>query len=343
MRRKLRREKPPSSAWDDGSASIRGMTVGWPCVARHERRLDGRDHATGRDRRRHRCRGGTCSTRGRCPRCRRPSCARVRAEYLATLGPDGAAEVEAELRARDERLAAAVAAERAGRAVVRARPLRPAPAAPDPRRAARPPGRRGADLHRLVPRPPGLRRPRRARARRAREPVAGAHAGDARARAHGARGVGRLPRARPARARPRAPPRRTRGCRYLAPALRRLLEELPGARDGLSRTERQLLAAVGARAPARASEAFLACMACRGGAVHRRHDRVRPPRRAAAARILVTTDRSRSPRTGATVLAGRADRVALLGFDRWLGGTAPARRGGRCGAGTPSEASLVGP
>ena len=47
---------------------------------------------------------------------------------------------------------------------------------------------------------------------------------------------------------------------YLAPALRRLLEELPGTRDGLGRTERQLLEAVaaGARTPV---DAFLASMA----------------------------------------------------------------------------------
>ncbi len=43
---------------------------------------------------------------------------------------------------------------------------------------------------------------------------------------------------------------------YLAPALRRLLEELPGARDGLSRTERQLLGAVAAGARTR-EDAFL--------------------------------------------------------------------------------------
>ena len=47
---------------------------------------------------------------------------------------------------------------------------------------------------------------------------------------------------------------------YLAPALRRLLEELPGTRDGLGRTERQLLEAVAAGARTR-GDAFLASMA----------------------------------------------------------------------------------
>ena len=46
---------------------------------------------------------------------------------------------------------------------------------------------------------------------------------------------------------------------YLAPALRRLLEELPGTRDGLGRSERQLLEAVAAGARSRA-DAFLAAM-----------------------------------------------------------------------------------
>ena len=128
---------------------------------------------------------------------------RVRADYLATLGPVETAEVEAQLLVRDERLAGAVDELRAGRAVVRARPLRPAPADPDPRRAARLPHPRRADLHRHVPRPAGLPRPRRARAGRAREPVAAAHRGHARARPPRARRVGRAARRRPARARPR--------------------------------------------------------------------------------------------------------------------------------------------
>src|SRR3954470_16378720 len=46
---------------------------------------------------------------------------------------------------------------------------------------------------------------------------------------------------------------------YLAPALRRLLEELPGTRDGLSRSERHLLEAVAAGARSRI-EAFVAAI-----------------------------------------------------------------------------------
>jgi DNA-binding transcriptional MerR regulator len=128
---------------------------------------------------------------------------------------------------------------------------------------------------------------------------------------------------------------------YLAPALRRLLEELPAARDGLSRSERQLLEPLldGART---AAELFLAS-AAREEAVfdgdawawHRlallgagerplveRAGGGRPPappplgdgRTFANARLVLTED-------GRSVLAGRADRVELLGIDRWLGGT----------------------
>ena len=90
--------------------------------------------------------------------------------------------------------------------------------------------------------------------------MAAARAGDPRARARGARRVGRLPRHRPARARPRRRRAATSGCRSSPPALRRLLEELPGARDGLARTERQLLAAVAAGARTR-EQAFVAAAA----------------------------------------------------------------------------------
>ena len=243
-------------------------------------------------------------------------------------GPGEAAEVEADLRARDERLDAARRGGRARRAVVRARPLRPAAAAADPRRAARPPGRGRADLRRLVPRPPGLRRPRRARARRAREPVAGARAGHPRARARGARGLGRLPRHRPARARARGRRRRTSGCRSSRRRCGGCWRSCPAPATA-SRARSASCWPPSRRAPARAS---------RPSSPRPRTRR----RRSSATRSRSTASRSspagrsRSSRrtpsleltaAGADVLAGRADRVALNGFDRWLGGTAPARRG----------------
>ena len=108
----------------------------------------------------------------------------------------------------------------------------------------------------------------------------------------------------------------------LAAALRRLLEELPGVRDGLARTERQLLAAiaVGARTRERAfTEAAASEEAPFLGdaTAFERLDELaggRQPLVTAAGDDLALTA------AGADVLAGRADRVALIGFDRWLGG-----------------------
>jgi DNA-binding transcriptional MerR regulator len=135
--------------------------------------------------------------------------------------------------------------------------------------------------------------------------------------------------------------RESEGLPFLGPALGRLLEELPAAADGLSRSERQLLEALaeGARRP---HELFLACQAreeapfegdawawrriaalgsgearllapAGGGATP-----APPPRgdgRVFAATAFELTD------CGRAVLAGDADRVELLGLDRWLGGT----------------------
>jgi hypothetical protein len=107
---------------------------------------------------------------------------------------------------------------------------------------------------------------------------------------------------------------------FVAPALRRLLEELPGARDGLSRTERQLLAAIDAGARTR-GQAFVAAAASEEApflgdttAFDRLEELARGPHPLVGADFALTE-------AGADVLAGRADRVALNGFDRWLGGT----------------------
>ena len=126
----------------------------------------------------------------------------------------------------------------------------------------------------------------------------------------------------------------------LGPALRRLLEELPGAGDGLGRTERQALQAIaaGARSPydvflatQRAEEApFLGdtWMWTRLAELGRGDGRLlqtaageplpAPPPRSDADGFtdqeLVLTA------AGRAVLAGEADRCALLPVDRWIGG-----------------------
>jgi len=104
---------------------------------------------------------------------------------------------------------------------------------------------------------------------------------------------------------------------YLAPALRRLLEELPGAHDGLARTERQLLRAVAGGARTREA-AFVTAMRDEeapflgDGIAFDRLEELEP---------LVGGDGSLAlTDPGRAVLDGRADRVELLGFDRWLGG-----------------------
>jgi len=127
------------------------------------------------------------------------------------------------------------------------------------------------------------------------------------------------------------------GLPFLPPALLRLLEELPAPSDGLSGTERRALQAIanGAATPAAAflAEQDLEPAPFLGDAWFFRAltgldrlvetqagDPLPPPPplgdpRAFARLPLRLTD------AGQRVLDGRADRVALLGLDRWLGGT----------------------
>jgi len=127
----------------------------------------------------------------------------------------------------------------------------------------------------------------------------------------------------------------------LQPALRRLLEELPAPGDGLSATERTALRALaaGASTPAAAFLAaqelesapflgdawFFRALAELGRGSRRLVETgdgdelpLPPPlgdgRLFAGAPVRLTPD-------GERVLAGDADRVELLGIDRWVGGT----------------------
>ena len=128
---------------------------------------------------------------------------------------------------------------------------------------------------------------------------------------------------------------------FLAPALRRLLEELPAPADGLSGTERRALQAVAAGAhtpPAafvaaqRLEEApflgdvwFYRALSALGQGETRLLEAddgapLPPPpplsdgQRFARLQLRLTG-------TGEHALRGEADRVELLGIDRWLGGT----------------------
>jgi DNA-binding transcriptional MerR regulator len=119
---------------------------------------------------------------------------------------------------------------------------------------------------------------------------------------------------------------------FLAPSVRRLLEELPDTKSGLSRTERQLLEPL-LGGPRRPHELFVASQACEEAPfagdtwVWKRLaelapliEELPPPpplgdARAFAAVLVTITD------LGRAVLAGDADRVAEAPADRWLGGT----------------------
>lgn len=128
---------------------------------------------------------------------------------------------------------------------------------------------------------------------------------------------------------------------FLDPALARLLEELPAARDGLSGTERRGLEAIagGARTPAAAfrtsqqlEEApflgdawFYRTLAELGRGQARLVETEdgeplsAPPPLGDAQRFTFTP--IRLTKLGERVLGGDANRVELLGIDRWVGGT----------------------
>lgn len=118
---------------------------------------------------------------------------------------------------------------------------------------------------------------------------------------------------------------------FLAAALRRLLEELPDAESGLSRTERQLLESL-LDGPRRPPELFVASQAREEAAfagdawIWKRLAELVPlveelppapplgdARTFAATAVTLTT-------LGRDVLAGRADRVQAAPLDRWVGG-----------------------
>jgi DNA-binding transcriptional MerR regulator len=131
------------------------------------------------------------------------------------------------------------------------------------------------------------------------------------------------------------------GLPFLRPALLRLLEELPAPGDGLSGTERRGLQAIaaGAATPAVAFLAvqdleaasflgdawFFRALAGLGTGPDRlvetqAGDPLPPPPPLGDARAFARLP-LRLTGPGERVLSGREDRVALLGLDRWLGGT----------------------
>jgi Domain of unknown function (DUF1835) len=126
----------------------------------------------------------------------------------------------------------------------------------------------------------------------------------------------------------------SRELRFLPEAFDRLSREYPSTRDGLSLTERRVLAAV-AEGASTAAEAFIAssrresrpflgdswCFRRVAALAHAQNpllwlgepDLARRPRVQRTTRLGLTT-------MGRSVLDGQADHVALNGIDRWIGG-----------------------
>jgi hypothetical protein len=117
--------------------------------------------------------------------------------------------------------------------------------------------------------------------------------------------------------------------RFLGEAFDRLSREYPATRDGLSLTERRVLAAVAdgapdagtafVRAQARETRPYMGdttCFARMDKMAQGPHPllSLHPGRPVQRATGLHLTD------TGARVLAGQADQIALNGIDRWIGG-----------------------
>jgi hypothetical protein len=128
---------------------------------------------------------------------------------------------------------------------------------------------------------------------------------------------------------------------FLAPALQRLLEELPAPTNGLSRTERHALEAIdaGARTPPAAFVAaqrledapflgdtwFYRSLSTLGQGTSRLLETdagtpLPPPPPLSDNQLFVRLQLRLTP-AGERTLRGKADRVELLGIDRWIGGT----------------------
>ena len=119
--------------------------------------------------------------------------------------------------------------------------------------------------------------------------------------------------------------------RFLGEAFERLCREYPSTRDGLSLTERRVLAAaadtpdatagdVFVRAAAREARPYLGDTWC-FTTMDRLARAAHPLLEARPANAPVDrTTRLRLTGTGAQVLAGEADHVTLTGIDRWIGG-----------------------
>ncbi len=109
---------------------------------------------------------------------------------------------------------------------------------------------------------------------------------------------------------------------YLGAALGRLLEELPDVDGGLSRTERQLLELLD-DGPLLTGALFVASQDREEAPFHGDAwiSRTLAELDGSTPLVSLTEGSAELTDAGRRVLAGDADRVALLGIDRWVGGT----------------------
>jgi hypothetical protein len=112
---------------------------------------------------------------------------------------------------------------------------------------------------------------------------------------------------------------------FLAAAFGRLLEELPAVGDGLSRTERQLLRLL-ADGPLLTGALFVASQDLEESPFHGDVWILRTLEGlegvdGSTPLVSLTEGSAAITAAGRSVLAGEADRVELLGIDRWVGGT----------------------
>jgi hypothetical protein len=110
---------------------------------------------------------------------------------------------------------------------------------------------------------------------------------------------------------------------YMAPAFRRLLEEFPSKRNGLGRTQQQMLEAIEARGPVTLRQAFLDSQK-REPAMFLGDSSffayARELASCASPLLSIDGDEASITDAGSAVLGGRADHVGLNGIDRWIGG-----------------------
>jgi hypothetical protein len=122
---------------------------------------------------------------------------------------------------------------------------------------------------------------------------------------------------------------RSTDLRFLGEAFDRLSREYPSTRDGLSLTERRVLAAVADGAPdagtaftrlmRRETRPYLGDTFC-FDMIHRLTEAPDPLLHAAESGRVDRSTRLRLTAAGARVLAGEDDHVTLNGVDRWIGG-----------------------